>query len=156
MPGPISYPLVNGNRYSFVSIEAVIAGLPVLGISSINYSDKLDPGIVKGTSMNILGMTAGDRTMTCDIEMLRLEWDNLLSSLTAIGLGGYGLAFFDIFVSYSEATAAALTNDSILGCRITEAAASNQKGTDPTMIKLTIQPTSVLMNGSPIAPPDFV
>ncbi|TAL29018.1 MAG: hypothetical protein EPN98_21485 [Phenylobacterium sp.] len=156
MPGPISYPLVNGNRYSYVSVETVIAGQVMLGISSINYSDKLDPGIVKGTSMNIIGMTAGDRTLTCDIEMLRLEWDNLLSGLTAAGAGGYGLAFFDIFVSYSETFAGAFTSDSILGCRITEASASNQKGTDPTMVKLTIQPTNILMNGSPIAPPDFV
>jgi hypothetical protein len=156
MPGPISYPLVNGNRYSFVSIEAWIAGIPILGITSINYEDKLDPGIVKGTSMNMLGTTAGDRTSTCDVEMYRLEWDNLMVGLAAAGLGGYGLARFDIMVSYSEALGLAISKDLILGCRITNAAASNQKGNDPTTIKLTILPTSIEMNGLPIAPPDFV
>lgn len=155
MPG-INYPLVNGNRYSFASIEAWIDDISILGITSINYSDKLEPGMVKGTSMNPIGRTAGDRTSTCDVEILRLEWNIVLASLAAKGFGSYGLAVFDITVMYTEFFDVPTTTDRIRSCRITEAAVSNQSGTDPLKVKLTISPLSIEMNGVPIAPADFV
>ena len=155
MPGipGLAYPLINGVRYSFASIEAFIDDVPVLGIASLNYSSKLAPGIVRGTSPVKLGRTIGEEDHTCDFEMYRLEWNFLLARLAAQGLGGFGAAAFSIQVNYAESPLAPVTTDQIIGNRVTEAAANNQKGSDPTMVKLTTDVMTVLWNGLPITPP---
>ena len=42
---PISYPLINGHRYSWASVELTFANGPVIrGVKSIDYGDELTPG----------------------------------------------------------------------------------------------------------------
>lgn len=138
MPPSISYPLVKGHRFSYASIELKINGspFPILGVKSINYSQELAPGDVWGTAPHKIGRTRGKNDAKADMEMLRLEWDQLRATLGAGGVG-YGEMAFDIMVTYSEKFSPVVT-DKIIGARITNAEFSNSEGTDASMVKLTM------------------
>lgn len=157
MPYQIEYPLINGHRFSWASIEAQFgdAGL-IIGLKSINYSPKLDPGKVYGTAPQKIGRTRGKADETADCEMLRLEFENLKETLGNQGIG-YGETAFDIVVQFHEDGGPTLT-DTIIGCRITAVDLSNADGTDASMAKLTLDPMRIWLGKSehsistPVAP----
>ena len=139
MAFPVSYPEINGHRFSFASIELFMAGspLPIVGFKSINYSEELEPGDVYGTAPQKLGRTRGKQNASCDFEMYRLEWENLKATLGAGGIG-YGEQAFNIVVTWSELPSSPIViTDVILGARITKAEFSNSEGTDASTVKLT-------------------
>lgn len=150
MPGPypIAYPLINGHRFSFASAEIFLPGnpLPVLGITAVNYSSELMPGKVWGTRSKPLGRTRGKADAKGDMEMLRLEWENLKFFL---GVGGvaFGVTAFDIQVVWSELPFSPVITDILVGCRITNDEYSNQEGTDPSKVKLTLDLMGLTTNG---------
>lgn len=148
---PISYPLVNGHRYSFVSIEFSANGLVMRGVKSIDYGDKLTPGKMRGTGPNVIGRTRGEYDADCSVEMYRLEWENLKQTLGTGGVG-FGETAWDITVTYGEVGQPVVT-DTLEGCRITEARSGGSEGSDPTSVKLTIDLLRILWNGVPIYTP---
>lgn len=152
MPYQIEYPEINGHRFSFASIEATFNGLSILGIVSINYSPELTPGKVYGSAPQKIGRTRGKEDSSCDFEMLRLEYENLVESITQSGLA-YGEAAFDIIVQYSELPTSPVLTDTVLGFRIGKPDLQNQDGTDPSTVKVTGDPMRVLINGRQIATP---
>jgi len=152
MPFQISYPEINGHRFSFASVEAQFNGIPTLGITSINYKPSLSPGKVYGSAPQKIGRTRGKEDSTCDYEMLRLEHENLIESLVATGLG-YGEDAFEIIVQFAELPNSPVVTDTIVGFRITDVDFSNQDGTDASMAKVTGDPMRVLPGGRQIVTP---
>lgn len=148
----IDYPLINGHRYSFASVEAQFNGLPILGIKSINYSPELIPGKVYGSAPQKIGRTRGKEDSSCDFEMLRLEFENLKETLGQQGVG-FGETPFDIIVQFAELPSSPVVTDTIVGFRIGKPEASNADGTDASMIKVSGDPMRVLLGGVPIATP---
>jgi hypothetical protein len=154
MAAPTEYPLINGKRYSFCSIEAVFATtspIPIIGLKSLNYSESLEPGEVYGTRPQLLGYTRGKQKPTADAEFYRLEFDAFRLTLGAAGIG-FGEAVFDIPVMWAELGAPVVT-DVIVGARITKVESSNSDGTDASTIKVTFAPLRVNFGGTPIAVP---
>ena len=155
MPIPFpTYPLINGHRYSWASIEAFFKGVPILGIKSINYKSSLKAGTVRGTAPQKIGRTRGEQDADCDFEMLKLEAMAFIGILGAAGVG-FGETSFQIKVAYSENLPGVFPQpvivDSINGVRIEELAASNAEGTDASMMKFTCSAMDVLHNGVSIA-----
>lgn len=150
---PLQYPMINGHRFSFASVEIFLPGNPVpfVGVKSINYNASLDPGKGYGTSSRKLFRTAGKGDSDGDIEMYRLEWENLKAAL-GIGGVGYGRTSWTGIIQYSEDFSPVVT-DSIIGTRITKAEYSNSEGTDPTTVKLTLDIMLVNENGGSIDNP---
>lgn len=152
MPGPyqISYPFINGHRYSFASIELVANGIPFTGFKSINYSQELDAGDVYGSRPQKIGRTRGKQNSSCDAEMYRLEWENLKVTLGFGGVG-YGEIPFVITVCFAEAPILGVPQpvitDVIEGARITKSEFSNTEGTDASSVKLTFNVMVIKENG---------
>lgn len=144
MATPIPYPLVNGKRYSFTSIEFLFGTIPLIGIKSLNYGSSLEPGKVYGTNANKIGRTEGQADHTCDAEVYLLEWNAFLAVVGPTGIltGGFGAVVFPIVVNYAEAGMPVIT-DIIDGCRITKVDHSNQTGSDASTVKLTIDPMDI-------------
>lgn len=147
----IPYPLVNGHRYSYNSCQFRFNGQLFVGVKSLNYKPSLKGGLVRGTSPNPIGRTVGDAEYTWDCEMLRLEFNNLMSLLGA-PVVGYGEVPFIITVTLFE-PGAPVTIDSIVSCRIEEADSQNASGTDATMVKMSGSALQMLTNGNPIVTP---
>lgn len=144
---PVSYPLINGVRHSWSSVEAKIAGAVIGGITEINYAPKLEPGKVRGAGPRIIGMTTGQADYSADCSILLAEYAELQTMLGAQFL----TAFFDVEVSYSDegySTSGLLTITDTFKCRITEVSAAMSSGsTDGLVRKLTLAPIDMRLNG---------
>lgn len=146
----IPYPLVNGHRYSFASIEARFNGLPFIGFSAINYKPSLKAGMVYGSRPQALGRTRGKQEITFDFEMYRLEFELFKATLGLAGVG-FGETSFETIVQYSEGALQPVVTDTILSARIEEVDLSNADGTDASKVKCTCSAMNILLNGVSIA-----
>lgn len=147
----INYPLVNGVRHSFASIEVKVAG-QVYFASAVNYSRKRSRTMAKENHPDPVGKTIGSNEYSADIEMLLAEFNNLQSALIAQAAQqspptGYGDVFFTVVVTYSSPGMDTVT-DTILGCTMDSTEASNTEGTDPTKRKFELSPLKIMYAGT--------
>jgi hypothetical protein len=147
----IQYPLVNGHRWSWASLEMTFNGLLYVGVKSLNYKPSLKPGLVRGTGSNPIGRTKGEAEYTGDFEMLRLEFDQLVATLGG-AVRGYGEVAFPIVVTRFE-VGSPVSIDIIDGVRIDEVDLSNAQGSDASTAKCTFTAMRMLLNGAGITSP---
>lgn len=150
MPSTLQYPLVNGVRHSFASVEVKVAG-QIFFATSVNYSRKRNRTMVKENHPDPVGKTRGSNEYSADIEMLLAEYNALqallISQAQQQGLNtGYGDVFFTVVVTYTEAGMDTVT-DTISGCTMDSTEASNAEGTDPSKRKFEMSPLKILFNG---------
>ncbi len=139
MPG-LQFPLINGNYYSFASIEAIVAGIKTPDFTAINYSNELTPGDVWGTRPQKLGTTRGKQNAEGSVEMYLQSWELLRTALRAVGFAGgvgYGEVRFPFIVSFAEAQMPVITH-TLLGCRVVKEEFAHADGTDATKVTLTL------------------
>lgn len=146
-------PLINGNRYSFASIELRLLGQRYYGVKSINYSDSLEPGEVRGTDPQLIGRTRGKYSADASIEMYLREFDDFSSKLASLAASvglpsatGYMEVPFDVIVSYAEDGAPVITHE-IIGARIKKSDHSNTEGSDAISVKNDLHVMVIVKNG---------
>lgn len=138
----LQYPLINGHTYSFASIELTVDGTVCVGVTEVNYNEAINSVVVYGSDPRRAGRTIGPRKMTASLKLLRREWDVLLS-----GLGGnFGRTQILVIVAYSEGRDLPVITDTVQGY-IEEVDSTNQEGTDPAAVKLTLDPTDITWDG---------
>jgi hypothetical protein len=149
---PVPFPLVNGSRLSFASIEALIASNLFYGIKEISYSEMLEPGEVYGTSPQLMGRTRGQYKSEASFTLFKEEWLDMQLALSTAGsvLGLGWMEFpFDVVVSYAEILGGPIQTDKIRGCRVKKAEDSHSQGTDALVVKVELSTMYVLRNGLP-------
>lgn len=141
----IPYPLVNGQRHSWSSLEIRVAGNIILGLTELNYSPTLEPGVVIGAGSLPIGMTVGRAEYEGDFSILLEEFNSLQLQLGPAWM----TKPFDIIASYDESGSGLSTVvDTLGGCRITKVESSaSADSTDPIVRKCTIKYLTLLMNG---------
>lgn len=173
-PTPLAYPLINGVRHSFSSIEAqfvqaaAVGGqgqsgssagpamaLNFRGFKAINYSRTRGRTVLHGNHPDPLGKTRGKNEYKADVEVLLAEFNALQAAVQAIQ-AGYGDVFFQFVVTYSENGFDTIT-DTISGCTIDTTEASQSESADPLMRKCELGPLKIKFNGiddvsNPLAP----
>lgn len=142
MTTPIAYPLINGVRHSFASVELKLNGQIFIGFKSINYSRTRSRSLVRGNSPDPLGKTLGENEYSCDAEIYLAEW-NLFQSLLG---AGYGDVFFQVLATYS-ANGFDTIQDVINGCTVDSTEASQSQGPDALVRKFDMKPLKILFNG---------
>ncbi len=142
MTTPISYPLVNGQRHSFASIELKIDGQVYIGFKSLNYTWTLEPTAIYGNHPDPIGETVGQAKYEGDMELWLAEWNQLQKQL---GPSGFALRKFDIVVTYSENGFDTL-QDELLGCRIKSVEASQSSGPDGLSRKCSLYIGKILID----------
>ncbi|MFN7135502.1 MAG: hypothetical protein ACK4N5_25750 [Myxococcales bacterium] len=133
------YPLINGNRHDFSSIEVKINGTIFLGVEEITYSHRLEPGKVIGTKAQLLGRTRGQYEPEASLTLFKQEYHDLIRRLGAGG-AGYMETAFDVVVSYSEKQDGrdVVLCDRIVGCRIKGVDNSHRSGSDALKVKVDL------------------
>jgi hypothetical protein len=139
------YPLTNGVRHSWASVEIKLGDDIILGITEINYKDTLDPGIVKGAGPRPIAFTLGSYEADGDFTILLEEFNTLIQKLGA----GWKSVQFEIIVTYDESGSGLSTIvDTLKGCRITSTEGNNSSANaDATVRKLPIKCLDILWNG---------
>lgn len=147
--------VVNGNRHSWTSITFDADGLPIGGITSVDYSDNLEPGVPYGTDPVAVGLTRGKYTAEFSCEMYRKEWELFKARLGVAGVGFmestgiYNVAYFEPDLNGGEPI-----TDTIVG-RVTKVESANSDGTDASKVKITFKViVPILWNGVPGVLPD--
>lgn len=139
---PISYPLVNGVRHDFSSIELKLNGQIFVGFKSINYSRTRSRTMVYGNSPDPIGKTKGTNEYAADVEIYLAEWNAFQDSLGE----GYGDTLFQVLVTYSNDGFDTI-QDVIRGCTIDGLEVSQSQGADPLSRKFEMSPLKILFNG---------
>lgn len=154
----IQYPMVNGFRHSFASIELKMAGQLFTGFKSVNYSRTRSRSLVRGNHPDPLGKTRGENEYKADVELYFAEWVLFMELLKqGAGGGGYGDKPFNVDVTYGESLFAT-TVDQLVGCTFDTTDASNGQGPDALTRKVELNPLKILFNGrddlvNPLSPP---
>lgn len=142
MTTPILYPLINGVRHSFASIELKLGSQIFIGFKSINYSRTRTRTKVRGNHPDPLAKTRGENDYTADCELYFAEFVLFLSQFGS----GYGDQVFQVLTTYSE-NGFDTIQDTINGCTIDTTEASQSQGPDPLIRKFELNPLKVLFNG---------
>lgn len=162
MPGlPVSAgPRVQGHYYDFSSVEIMLGPLGLcLNIPDIAYSQKLDPGVFRGSGAMIRGRTRGTYDSDGSFSIYKEDYDALCAALSLIAKGGgYMTAVFAITVMYREVTAVKTSVDVLRGCRIVSEDYSLSSGNSAAIVKVGLSVMQVLSNklvavrsGNPVA-----
>lgn len=155
----IAYPLVNGCRHDFTSIELKLAGQIFTGFKSINYSRKRSRSMVMGNHPDPIAKTRGTNEYSADCELYLAEWLLFKRSLLGLGQGGYGDVLFAISVTYAiPNTNFETITDELLGCSMDTTDASNGQSSDALVRKVELSPIKIIFAGDddvtiPLAPP---
>lgn len=146
----LQYPLINGVRHSFASIELTIntekGPRRIVGFKEIAYSQDLEPGEVRGSHPELLGRTIGDLKNEASVTLYNEEWKDLQDAMG----DGYMQKAFDISVTYAhneEEVNIGVVTDELKGCRIKKIDRSHSQGTDGLEVKLDLHPMRILLNG---------
>lgn len=139
----MDYPMVNGHRMSFSSINLSIDGTETIGFRSITYNDTAEPGEVRGAHAQILGRTLGDYTCEASLELYSEELDEFLR---AFG-DGYMEKIFDITVVYEEEGGGTTQSDQVHACRIRGINRNHAQGTDPLSVTVDLHPMFITRSG---------
>lgn len=147
-----TFPLINGNRYDFTSLECMVNGVPYRGLKSLDYEDGLDPKKSYGTSAQPLGRNRGVYDASGSAEFYREDWNVIAPLLAALGNGGLGEANFLIVAQYGDFGAQNVT-DQLIGCRIKKVSNSHAQGASELTVKVELDIMSILRNGVPMLSP---
>ncbi len=138
----VTTPVVNGNHWSFASIEFDIDGLIFADVMAIDYADPVKPGLIYGTGGTLIGRTPGISKPTLSITLARRCWDALRTQLSD-GSETYGTKSFIVRVSYFEPKLpgdntldAQLITDIIEGVRVVGPSAKNAQGNAASTVVL--------------------
>lgn len=138
----ISYPLVNGVRHEWSSIEIKLGTDIYLGVKEISYKHGMKPKKVYGTHPQPIGRTRGVYEPEASITLWFAEANKLRKKLGA----GFFETPFDITVSYSENGFDTVV-DLIQGARIVSDDMSPSQGEDPIEVKFELDVMLILANG---------
>jgi hypothetical protein len=150
-PLPV-FPLINGNRFDFTSIEIMINGVPYRGVKAIDYEDQLDPKKSYGTSARPLGRNRGPYDASGSLEIFREDWNSIAPVLAALGNGGIGEANFLVIAHYADFGAPTIT-DTLIGCRVKKITNSHAQGASELTVKLELDIMDINRNGLSLLSP---
>jgi hypothetical protein len=135
---PISYPQIRGHRYGWSSVQIVLDKLKMTGFQSIDYSDSLDPGEVRGTRAALIGRTRGEYSAEGSLVFYREEFEEF-GAMVAAGASLYGTTglmevSFPIIVQYSEVSNIVI-QDLLEGVRLKKIGGGGSEGPDASVIE---------------------
>lgn len=108
-------PLVNGNEYSWADISVIIGGVPVTGITGIDYNDDQEVADIYAAGRYPVARSKGRITCTGKITLLSSEINALVRKTPNGRL--QDLVPFPIIVSYIPDEGGAVVTDILHNCQ---------------------------------------
>ncbi len=93
-------PLVNGKSYEYADIECIILGVPVIGITAIEYGEDSETENIYATGRFPVSRGVGRVQPSAKITMLMEEVNNIVAAAPSGRI--YEIPEFDIIVSYTD------------------------------------------------------
>jgi len=142
--------IVNGHLYDYGNAEIRVENTLYNTITEVSYSQKLEPGVLRGSSPMPLGYSRGTYEVTnASFSIYKEDYMRMVKQLAALTGGGYMESIFEIAVSYTPV--GAFANEPILdtlsGCRIKSDEDSHSSGNDPLIVKAELNVYKLLRDG---------
>ncbi|EWC93277.1 hypothetical protein [Porphyromonas catoniae] len=134
-------PLINGILHSWASIQVAIQGVPLTGITSIEYEDKQEISNKYGAGRYPVGRGVGRITPTAKLT-LYLDEVNLLQAKSKTGRL-QDLGMFDVLVGYLHPTTGLITYDKVRNCHFSDNARKVKEGDTDIQVELELIPSHI-------------
>ena len=145
----IQDPLLNGVRTDHSSTILYLDGIPYK-FPSINYSDGLEPGEVRGNQTQVMAITRGTYKASGSFELWKAESDvfnaNLIQHYPRVGF--YEINF-PIVLQYKAEAQTGNTTVAMPSVRIKQMDNSSQQGSEAHKVKYDLYVFGILRNGIP-------
>jgi hypothetical protein len=128
----VTYPLINGNAYSFASITIDVGGIKFRGFKEIKYEHSLEPGELRGNHPQLLARTRGQYKASGSLTVFQHEWEQLRDRMG----NGFFETVFTVSVMYSELGPVGARCDTLHGVRFTKAAKGGSESNEGTEVPL--------------------
>lgn len=141
-----NFPEVNGHLFSFASVELKVHDRVFLGISAVDYSDKLEGTAVYGPSPVPLGRTRGKWSGEASVTFYQGQFQELIDFMG----DGWGETPVTITVQCREVNMPVQT-DVLRDVRFMEAKNSQKEGNEPNTVEVPLSLLRpILRNGKAI------
>ena len=128
-------PLINGVNYSWSNVSLVLFGVPVIGITKIEYTRKQKKDNNYGFGVDLGGRRISKKEYEGKITLYRDEWNKIIAS--APSRDPLDIDFFDIQVSFSG-TRVAPSLDVLRACEFLEDPFTVSQGDTKIMVEIPI------------------
>ena len=133
-------PLVNGMLYSWADVVVVIGGVPVTGITAINYGDEQEVVNKYGAGRHPVGRAKGRITLSADITLYQEEVEAIQAQSVNSRL--QDIAPFDIIVTYIP-DSGIVKVDKIRNCQFKNNSREWKEGDTGKEVKLDLVPSHI-------------
>lgn len=134
-------PLINGVLHSWASIRVAIQGVPLTGITSIEYEDKQEVVNKYGAGRYPVGRALGRITPSAKLTLYLDEVSALQAKSTTGRLQDLGM--FDILVGYLHPTSGLITYDKIRSCHFGDNSRKIKEGDTDIQVELELVPSHI-------------
>lgn len=132
--------LINGQSYGWSDIVCLVAGVPVTGVTAIDYDDKQEIKNIYGAGRHPVARGKGRVTPSAKIT---LEMEEVLAIQSRSATGRLqDLAPFDILVTYLPEDGR-IIHDVIKDCQFTENARKWKEGDTNQSVELPLLPSRI-------------
>lgn len=128
-------PLINGINYSWANISFILFGVPLIGITSINYKRKMEKKNNWGAGQQPVSRGYGNYDYEGDIEVYLDLWKNIISQ--APNRDPLQIQPFDIPVTYSG-TGISTAKDVLRGVEFMEDPLESKSGDTRILVKIPL------------------
>jgi len=128
-------PLINGVNYSWSNVSLVLFGVPVIGITKIEYTRKQKKDNNYGFGVDPISRGYGNKEYEGKITLYRDEWNKIIAS--APSRDPLDIDFFDIQVSFSG-TRVSPSLDVLRACEFLEDPFTVSQGDTKIMVEIPI------------------
>jgi hypothetical protein len=137
----MAVPLINGNAYTYAKIVATILGLPIVGITEIDYNTKQEKTDNYGAGTNPVNRSHGRKMTEASITLFMEEVEAIRAIAPNRDL--LDVPAFDITLTFVSGTNAPVTHV-IKNCEFTEDGNSMKTGDAAISYKLPLIASHVL------------
>jgi hypothetical protein len=128
-------PLINGVNYSWSNVKLVLFGVPVVGITQIEYKRKQKKDNNYGMGTEPISRGYGNKEYEGKITLYREEWNSIIAA--APSRDPLDISFFDIQVSF-QGTRVQTTLDVLRACEFLEDPFTIGQGDTKSMVEIPL------------------
>lgn len=128
-------PTINGNVFSWASVELALDGVDTPDFTEVNYTASQDIGKARGMGTRLKGTTAGESDGEGSFSMLKGQATKFIKQL---GHGFLKKKRIGLVVSYQEDGEDEITTDELIACRIIKVENNPKIGTEPLTVKFDL------------------
>lgn len=141
----MSAPLINGTRHSWASIELVLFGITITGVTAVSYKKKSTITNEYGAGGEPVHRGVGNNEYEASITLMKYEVDRIMAALPA-GKSLGDIAPFNIAVVYKPQGNDILKTDVIQQCQFLEQGIDTKQNDTKIEVALPLLPGGILFN----------